>query len=169
VVDARRPGIDGIEATRRITGSPGGPRVLVLTTVADDELVMDALHAGASGFLLKRSSPEQLVEAVRTVAAGEALLDSAVTQSIVERVLRGAASARRGSAEGDRLLSRLTEREREVLRLVGEGLSNHEIASLLVIAESTAKTHVKRVLSKVGARDRAQAVVFAHRCGLVHR
>ena len=124
-----------------------------------------ALRAGASGFLLKRSSPERLIDAVRTVAAGEALLDPAVTRDLVQHYLRRRLPSPAPPSRGRSL--RLTERERQVLSLVAEGRSNQEIADLLVIAESTAKTHVKRILAKIDARDRAQAVVFAYRSGLV--
>jgi DNA-binding NarL/FixJ family response regulator len=138
--------------------------VLVLTTFRHDEYVWGALRAGASGFLLKRASPERLVDAVRTVAAGDTLLDPAVTRDLVEHFVRANAPAEPAAAGA---VGRLTQREAQVLRLVAEGLSNEEIADLLVIAESTAKTHVKRILSKIGARDRAQAVVLAYRAGLI--
>ncbi|BCB75757.1 response regulator transcription factor [Phytohabitans flavus] len=166
LMDVRMPGVDGIEATRRIVAAGLPSRVLVLTTFRHDEYVWGALRAGASGFLLKRASPERLVDAVRTVAGGEALLDPAVTRDLVEHfVLSPGASA----VDGDeaRRVAVLTQREIQVLRLVAEGLSNAEIADLLVIAESTAKTHVKRILAKIGARDRAQAVVLAYRAGLM--
>jgi DNA-binding NarL/FixJ family response regulator len=145
-------------------------RVLVLTTFQHDEYVWGALQAGASGFLLKRSSPERLVDAVRTVAAGESLLDPAVTRAVVARSVAAdaaLASARPTDTEASARVAALTGREREVLRLVAEGLSNAELAARLVIAESTAKTHVKRILAKVGARDRAQAVVLAYRSALM--
>jgi DNA-binding NarL/FixJ family response regulator len=142
--------------------------VLVLTTFQHDEYVWGALQAGASGFLLKRSSPERLVDAVRTVALGESLLDPAVTRAVVARSVAADASwARPADAEASARVAALTGREREVLRLVAEGLSNAELAARLVIAESTAKTHVKRILAKVGARDRAQAVVLAYRSALM--
>ena len=168
LMDIRMPGIDGIEATRRLVAWQPDIKILILTTFQDDEYVYGALRAGASGFLLKRASPERLLDAVRTVAAGEALLDPLVTQSLIRRFLATGGSKVPGpSFENRRQLDRLTERERQVLLLVAQGRSNAEIADLLVIAESTAKTHVKRVLAKIDVHDRAQAVVFAYRSGLI--
>jgi len=168
LMDVRMPGINGIEATRRLVVARPDIKILILTTFQDDEYVYGALRAGASGFLLKRASPERLLEAVRTVAAGEALLDPLVTRGLIHRFLStGGPTAPRPSAETRRQLDRLTERERQVLVLVAQGRSNAEIADLLFIAESTAKTHVKRVLSKIDVHDRAQAVVFAYRSGLL--
>ncbi|MFC4070471.1 response regulator [Actinoplanes subglobosus] len=165
VMDVRMPGIDGIEATRRIVASGSAARVLVLTTFRHDEYVWGAVQAGASGFLLKRASPERLIDAVLTVAAGDSLIDPAVTRELLDRFVTPTPGPA-PSAEG-KLLERLTGREREVLRLVAEGYANAEIAELLTLAESTVKTHVKRILAKIGARDRAQAVVVAYRGGLV--
>jgi DNA-binding NarL/FixJ family response regulator len=145
-------------------------KVLILTTFQHDEYVWGALRAGASGFLLKRASPERLLDAVHTVAAGEALLDPAVTRSLIQRHLEsefGGSADHAVDADARRRLDELTPRERQVLLLIGQGRSNAEIAELLVIADSTAKTHVKRILAKIDARDRAQAVVFAYRSGLI--
>ncbi|WP_018348378.1 response regulator [Longispora albida] len=164
LMDVRMPGVDGIEATRRIVAAGLPSRVLVLTTFRHDEYVWGALRAGASGFLLKRSSPERLIDAVRTVAAGEALLDPAVTQDLVEHFVR---RSQPGTPGPGQLLARITPREAQVLRLIALGHSNDDIAATLAIAESTAKTHVKRILAKIGARDRAQAVVLAYQSGLV--
>ena len=167
LMDIRMPGIDGIEATRRLIAARPDIKILILTTFPDDEYVSGALHAGASGFLLKRASPERLLDAVRTVAAGEALLDPLVTRQLIHRYL-ATADATPASTTATRLrLDRLTDRERQVLLLIAEGRSNAEIADLLVIAESTAKTHVKRVLAKIDVHDRAQAVAFAYRSGLM--
>jgi DNA-binding NarL/FixJ family response regulator len=168
LMDVRMPGVDGIEATRRITAEHPDVRVLVLTTFRHDDYVWGALRAGASGFLLKRTQPERLIEAVRTIHLGDALIDEAVTRELIDHFLVGDGG---GVFEGHSVeraaIELLTDREREVLRLVARGRSNAELASILVIAESTAKTHVKRILAKIGARDRAQAVVVAYRSGLV--
>jgi DNA-binding NarL/FixJ family response regulator len=166
LMDVRMPGIDGIEATRRVVGAGLPTKVLVLTTFRHDEYVWGALRAGASGFLLKRASPERLVDAVRTVASGETLLDPAVTRDLVEHFVLHASGGDPVTAAEERRVAALTQREVQVLRLIAQGLSNEEIAGLLVIAESTAKTHVKRILAKIGARDRAQAVVIAYRSRL---
>jgi DNA-binding NarL/FixJ family response regulator len=165
LMDVRMPTLDGIEATRQLAG-PGdpGPRILILTTFDLDEYVFDALRAGASGFLLKDVTAERLFDAVRVVAAGEALLAPAVTRRLISEFtrLRPVPGARRSAA-----LSVLTPRETEVLRLVAEGLSNPEIAQRLVVTEETVKTHVSRILAKLGLRDRTQAVVAAYESGLV--
>lgn len=178
LMDVRMPVLDGIEATRRITGggpaaegAAGPPRVLVLTTFDLDEYVFAGLRAGASGFLLKDCTPAALVEAVRVVAAGEALLAPSVTRRLVAAFAAlpdpAAAPGRAAAAPPAAVLDPLTPREREVLALVAEGLSNAEIAGRLVLGEETVKTHVSRVLTKLGLRDRVQAVVLAYECGLV--
>lgn len=162
VMDVRMPSMDGIEATRHITELDPGARVLILTTFDLDAYVYEALRAGASGFLLKDRPPEELVAAVRVVAAGEALLAPSVTRRLIE------AFARRPDApEPPPELAELTDREREVLVLMARGLSNTEIARELFLAETTVKTHVGHVLRKLRLRDRAQAVVVAYESGLV--
>jgi len=163
VMDVRMPVLDGIEATRRIVGGlgTGNVKVLILTTFDLDEHVYAALSAGASGFLLKDATPEELVHAVRVVAAGEALLAPTVTSRLVREFARRSAGRPRRE-----LLASLTERETEVLQLVAAGLSNAELAERLVISHATAKTHVSRILTKLGLRDRAQLVVAAYEAGL---
>jgi DNA-binding NarL/FixJ family response regulator len=164
IIDIRMPQLDGIEATRRIVASAGeGVRVLILTTFGLDEYVYEALRAGASGFMLKDSPPEELVEAVRVVSTGAALLDPAVTRSVIEEFARRAPRERVDSPR----LAELTERERDVLKLLTRGRSNAEIAADLVVSEATVKTHVAHVLMKLGVRDRVQAVIFAYEAGLV--
>jgi len=165
LMDVRMPEMDGIEATRRITTDPrtAGVRVLVLTTFDLDEHVYAALTAGASGFLLKDVTPEDLVKAIRVVAAGESLLAPSVTSLLVREF---ASRPRAGRPRRDALTG-LTEREREVLVLVAQGSSNAEIADRLVVSPATAKTHVSRILTKLGLRDRAQLVVVAYESGLV--
>jgi DNA-binding NarL/FixJ family response regulator len=182
LMDIRMPGTDGIEATKQIVGGPviggtviggtGGspPKVLILTTFDLDEYVFDALRAGASGFLLKDVTAERLFEAVRVVAAGEALLAPAVTRRLISEFARlrpHAVAGGSGAAGRPGALAALTPRETEVLGLVAEGLSNTEIAGRLVVTEETVKTHVSRILSKLGLRDRTQAVVAAYESGLV--
>jgi DNA-binding NarL/FixJ family response regulator len=165
LMDVRMPGMDGIEATRQLAGPDGDrPRVLILTTFDLDEYVYDALCAGASGFLLKDVTAERLFEAVRVVAVGEALLAPTVTRRLIGEFARLRPHAAAPSA--DRLAA-LTPRETQVLKLVAEGLSNPEIAARLVVTEETVKTHVSRVLAKLGLRDRTQAVVTAYESGLV--
>jgi DNA-binding NarL/FixJ family response regulator len=162
VMDVRMPAMDGIEATRRLTEGDSPARVLILTTFDLDEFVYSALRAGASGFLLKDRPPEELVTAVRVVASGEALLAPSVTRRLIEEFAK-----RRATPRPHRELDELTDREREVLGLMAEGLSNTEIAGQLFVAETTVKTHVGRVLQKLQLRDRAQAVVLAYESGLV--
>lgn len=166
VMDIRMPELSGIEATRRITADPGlDAKILVLTTFDLDEYVYEALRAGASGFLLKDASGVQLAEAVRVVAAGDALLSPNVTRRLIAEFSRLGGGAPRPPARTR--LEGLTERETEVLALIAQGLSNAEIASRLVVAEQTVKTHVGRILGKLGLRDRTQAAVFAYETGLV--
>jgi DNA-binding NarL/FixJ family response regulator len=165
LMDVRMPGMDGIEATRLLAGTAGeGPRVLILTTFDLDHYVYDALCAGASGFLLKDATAERLFDAVRVVAAGEALLAPAVTRRLISEFAR---LRPRPDAPPAAALATLTPRETQVLRLVAAGLSNPEIAARLVVTEETVKTHVSRMLSKLGLRDRTQAVVTAYETGLV--
>ncbi|MFM9594841.1 response regulator [Streptomyces scabiei] len=166
VMDIRMPEVDGIEATRLIGRDEdlAGVKVLVLTTFEEDELVVEALRAGASGFLGKGVEPAHLLDAVRLVAAGEALLSPAATKGLIARVL---AAPSPGDLVDPRKLAALTPREREVLTLVGSGLSNDEIAERLFVTPVTVKTHANRAMTKLGARDRAQLVVIAYETGLV--
>ena len=166
LMDIRMPGMDGIEATRLLTSAASRPRVLVLTTFDLDEYVYDALQAGASGFLLKDVTAERLFDAVRVIAAGEALLAPAITKRLIGEFARQRPRPV-DPAQGNGRLAALTPRETEVLRLMAGGLSNPEIAKRLVVTEETVKTHVSRVLSKLGLRDRTQAVVAAYESGLV--
>ncbi|WP_309051343.1 response regulator transcription factor [Streptomyces sp.] len=164
LMDLRMPGTDGIEATRRVTAGPSGARVVVLTTFDDDEHLYGALHAGASGFLVKDMALDDILAAVRIVASGDALLAPGVTRRLIEdfagRPRRPATAPRRGPAG-------VTDREREVLTLVGRGLSNTEIAQELHLSVATAKTYLTRLLSKLGARDRVHLVILAYETGLV--
>jgi DNA-binding NarL/FixJ family response regulator len=162
-MDIRMPELDGLEATRQLTGADGAPRVLILTTFDLDEYVYEAMKAGASGFLLKEVRPEQLADAVRVVAAGETLVAPAITRRLVEEFVRRRPPGSGAPPE----VSELTERELEVLKLVARGLSNGEIAATLFLSEATVKTHITHVLSKLGLRDRVQAVVLAYESGLV--
>jgi DNA-binding NarL/FixJ family response regulator len=165
LMDVRMPGMDGIEATRQLAGrGPGGPRILILTTFDLDQYVYDALRAGASGFLLKDVTAERLFDAVRVIAAGDALLSPGVTRRLISEFTRLKPPADGPPAAA---LAGLTPRETQVLRLVAAGLSNPEIAAQLVVTEETVKTHVSRMLSKLGLRDRTQAVVMAYETGLV--
>ncbi len=164
LMDIRMPNLDGIEATRRIlAASKEPPRVLMLTTFDLDEYVFDALHAGASGFLLKDVPPEQLVSGIRLVAEGDSLLSPTLTRRLIETFIRDHPR----SAKPPPALAELTAREREILKLIARGLSNAEIADRLVVSGTTVKTHVARVLSKLGLRDRVQAVVLAYEAGVV--
>jgi DNA-binding NarL/FixJ family response regulator len=165
LMDIRMPGVDGIEATRRIAAQPelADLRVVIVTTFDADEYVFEALRAGASGFLVKDTEPEDLIDAVRVVARGDALLSPSVTRRLIANIA-GRGSARAVDATR---LSVLTEREREVLSLVATGLTNDEIAASLYMSPLTAKTHVSRAMTKLGARDRAQLVVVAYETGLV--
>jgi DNA-binding NarL/FixJ family response regulator len=162
LMDVRMPELDGIGATREVVAVAPDTRVVILTTFEDDDYIFGALTAGASGFLLKRTSPELLIDAIKAVAAGDSLLSPSVTRRVIDRM----AALPSGEAVLDRRVEELTAREREVLEQLARGLSNAEIAAALVIEESTVKTHVKRVLMKLGLRDRVQAVIFAYESGL---
>ena len=161
LMDIRMPELDGLEATRRILAADRGARILILTTFDLDEYVYEALRAGASGFVLKDDSPEQLIAAIRTVAAGDALLSPTVTRRVIQQF----AGMPRPAPPTE--LEELSEREREVFRLMARGLSNAEIGQELFISETTVKTHVTHILSKLGLRDRVQAVVLAYQSGLL--
>jgi DNA-binding NarL/FixJ family response regulator len=163
LMDIRMPGMDGLEATRRIMAAPSPPRVLILTTFDRDEYVFDALVAGASGFLLKDVAPEQLLAGIRIIAQGDSLLSPSVTRRLIESFIRDGRQTR----EPPPVLNELTPRELEILHLVARGLSNSEIADQLVVSSTTIKTHVARVLMKLALRDRIQAVVFAYENGII--
>ena len=163
LMDVRMPDLDGISATREVLAVSPEIKVAILTTFEQDDYIFGALNAGASGFLLKRTNPEELIAAIHTLAAGDSLLSPSVTRRVIERMAQqpGAASAAKEK------LDVLTPREREVLELMARGLSNGEIASAFVIEESTVKTHVKRILMKLHLRDRVQAAIFAYESGLI--
>ncbi len=163
LMDIRMPGVDGIEATRRLTDAGSNARVVILTTYDLDEYVFDALAAGASGFLLKHVPPEELVQGVRVVAGGEALLAPSITKRLIDEFARQRAPVRASGTD----LKTLTDRELDVLKLLGRGLSNPEIARELQVGEATVKTHVAHVLDKLELRDRVQAVIFAYEVGLI--
>jgi DNA-binding NarL/FixJ family response regulator len=163
LMDVRMPDVDGIAATHELSAGVPDARVLILTTFEQDDYVFGALRAGASGFLLKRTRPEELIAAIHTIAAGDSLLSPSVTSRVIERTARQPAPDPSQEAR----LGELTPREREVLELVARGLSNAEIAAELVLGENTIKTHVAHLLSKLGLRDRVQAVVLAYETGLV--
>jgi DNA-binding NarL/FixJ family response regulator len=162
LMDVRMPDVDGIAATEELLAAMPETRVVILTTFEQDDYIFSALRAGASGFLLKRTRPEDLIAAIHTIAAGDSLLSPSVTSRVIARMARQ-------PARDNAALAELTPRELEVLELLAQGSSNAEIATALVIEESTVKTHVKRVLDKLGLRDRVQAVIFAYESGLRHQ
>jgi DNA-binding NarL/FixJ family response regulator len=162
LMDVRMPDLDGIAATRQLSQAAPAARVLILTTFEQDDYIFGALRAGASGFLLKRTRPEELIAAVHTIAAGESLLSPSVTRRVIDRMAQQPTPVVADVAK----LDGLTPRERDVLRLIAQGMSNREIAAVLVVEETTVRTHVKRILMKLGLRDRVQAVIFAYETGL---
>jgi RNA polymerase sigma factor (sigma-70 family) len=162
LMDIRMPDLDGIAATREVLSALPDAKVVMLTTFEDEDYIFGALAAGASGFLLKRTRPEELIEAIHTVASGDALLSPSITRKVIDR----ATSRPQVDRVNESALERLTPREREVLELIARGMSNAEIAEALVVEETTVKTHVKRVLQKLRLRDRVQAVIFAYESGL---
>jgi DNA-binding NarL/FixJ family response regulator len=163
LMDVRMPGLDGIAATRELLAVSPDAKVVVLTTFEEDDYIFGALSAGASGFLLKRTRPEELIAAIHTVAAGDSLLSPSVTRTVIQRVAGQPAP----DAGAEARLDELTARERDVLELIARGLSNGEIAATLVIEESTVKTHVRHILRKLRLRDRVQAVIFGYESGLI--
>jgi DNA-binding NarL/FixJ family response regulator len=164
LMDVRMPDLDGIAATRELVRAAPQTKVLMLTTFEQDDYIFGALRAGASGFLLKRTRPEDLIAAVHTIAAGDSLLSPSVTRRVIDRMAQQPTPA---LADGSKV-DELTRREREVLQLIARGLSNREIAATLTVEESTIRTHVKRILMKLGLRDRIQAVIFAYETGINH-
>jgi RNA polymerase sigma factor (sigma-70 family) len=162
LMDVRMPGLDGIAATRELLAVSPDARVVILTTFEQDDYIFGALNAGASGFLLKRTRPEELIAAIHAVAAGDSLLSPSVTRTVIQRMAQQPAP----DAAFERDLGKLTPREREVLELIARGLSNSEIADALVVEESTVKTHVKHILRKLRLRDRVHAVIFAYESGV---
>ncbi|WP_105032110.1 response regulator [Arthrobacter ruber] len=167
LMDVRMPYLDGIEATRQITASASGSRIIILTTFDLDEYAFSGLQAGASAFLLKDVAPEDLVHAVRIVASGDAVVAPRVTQRLLETYVRSLPPAHMRTATPDRRLAELTPREREVLEAIAGGLSNAELAARFYLSEATIKTHVRRILTKLDLRDRVQAVVYAYENGIV--
>jgi DNA-binding NarL/FixJ family response regulator len=162
LMDIRMPGLDGIAATREVLAASPDVKVVMLTTFEEDDYIFGALNAGASGFLLKRTRPEELIAAIHTIAAGDSLLSPSVTRRVIDRM----AGEPPLEVSSNRRLDALTPREREVLELVARGLSNGEIATALFVEESTVKSHIKRILMKLGLRDRVQAVIFAYESGV---
>jgi DNA-binding NarL/FixJ family response regulator len=163
LMDIRMPGMDGVAATRELADAGSPARILILTTFEDDDYVIGALTAGASGFLLKRTRPEQLISAIHTIAGGDSLLSPSVTRTVIDRMTRYP----QPDAVAGRKLRELTPRERDVLERIARGMSNTEIAIDLMVEESTVKTHVKRILAKLGLRDRIQAVIMAYESGII--